>query len=242
MKRFCLIFLFCTILADTIVAQYGNGLFFKESVYDYGTISEDGGNKTAHFTFVNTGKVAIAVTRVATTCGCAVPEYTKSPVQPGKQGEISVVYKPQGRVGIFERSIAVYTTQNKERITLKIKGRVEAGVPRKHKDYPHVMGPLQLKNRELFFNYSVLKQQRIQSIVVINSGSEPLSLDFKTGNTDLTAALEPAVLAPDQEGEIVVTYRPTIKKAASFQERIELQFKEGHLQKDASILVNIKMR
>ncbi len=51
-------------------------LKFKTEVIDYGTIVQ---NSEGHrlFTFTNTGDAPLVITKVKTSCGCTVPNYSK---------------------------------------------------------------------------------------------------------------------------------------------------------------------
>ena len=135
------------------------------------------------------------------TCGCAVPQYTKKAIKPGESGEIKITYNPQGRPGIFNRAILVSFSDQTEKTRLFVKGTVTPGVVRKDKSYPYVMGDLQLRTTGI-----KLKQMRSnvqqQNIMVVNSGNSPLYTIIESQIPYVSATMVPNILKPNQKGEI----------------------------------------
>jgi len=98
---------------------------FNKTTHDFGTISESNGEVECQFTFKNIGEVPLAITNITASCGCTVPDWTKEPVAPGKEGFVKVKYSPKGRSGNFSNLLAVYTNGSPKRFSLKIKGKIE---------------------------------------------------------------------------------------------------------------------
>lgn len=99
---------------------------FATTTIDMGTISENGGPRTATFTFTNIGDGNIVITDASAQCGCTRPEYSDAPVAPGKKGTIKVTYSPKGRPGSFTKAVTVRMAGAKKgKIVLKIKGVVK---------------------------------------------------------------------------------------------------------------------
>lgn len=97
-------------------------LSFKTDIIDYGTI-EQKANGERIFTFTNTGKSPIIISRVKTSCGCTVPSYSKTPIMPGKTSEIKVKYATS-RIGVFNKTITVTSNASEPNKILRIKGEV----------------------------------------------------------------------------------------------------------------------
>ncbi len=97
--------------------------FESETEYNYGKIVHQG-NGIHEFNFKNTGNVPLVVTNVKSTCGCTVPTYPTEPVKEGKTGIIKVKYDTN-RIGIFTKSITVYSNAANSPIKLVIKGEVD---------------------------------------------------------------------------------------------------------------------
>ena len=57
------------------------------------------------YKFTNAGTGDLVVTNAKAGCGCTVPDWTKTPIKPGKEGEIKVVFDSEGREGFHTRTI-----------------------------------------------------------------------------------------------------------------------------------------
>jgi hypothetical protein len=75
------------------------------------------------FEFKNTGKEAVLVTGVHTSCGCTAAEKPTEEVAKGKSSKIVVTYDTK-RVGQFTKTITVTTNVSPDPIVLTIKGNV----------------------------------------------------------------------------------------------------------------------
>jgi len=109
---------------DKPVAASQDSIIFASSVHDYGTIvqASDG---TCEFKFTNKGKAPIVLNDVKASCGCTVPEWTRTPVAPGEKGTIKVTYNTNN-VGAFSKSITVNSNAVNNPLVLIIKGTVNA--------------------------------------------------------------------------------------------------------------------
>lgn len=96
-----------------------------KTVFDFGTIKEDGGNVSATFIITNNTQAPILLSNVATSCGCTASDWTKEPIEPGKSGEVTATFTPKNRRGPFEKTITITTTGNPEQLVVRIKGTVE---------------------------------------------------------------------------------------------------------------------
>jgi hypothetical protein len=98
-------------------------LVFSEYEYDFGKISE--GEKVAHiFSFENKGPGNLVIKSASTSCGCTVPKYDRSPIPPGKGGNLEVVFDSGGRSGIQTKTISVRSNSPAEVVILKITAEV----------------------------------------------------------------------------------------------------------------------
>lgn len=96
--------------------------FDKLSV-NFGSFSEDDPIQKCTFTFVNDGTAPLVINQAVASCGCTVPTYTKTPVQPGEKGEICVKYNGAGKFpGHFKKTITVRTNGDPEMTRLYIEG------------------------------------------------------------------------------------------------------------------------
>lgn len=87
---------------------------FERTRIDAGRMNESDPPATFEYVYANTGKNPITVSRLVSTCSCAVARYDRMTVTPGSKGVIYVRYNPEGHPGIFERRVYVYTDDNKQ--------------------------------------------------------------------------------------------------------------------------------
>ena len=100
----------------------GVEIWFQEYVHDYGEILQDSDGSWT-FSFTNIGEKAFVINRVRSTCGCTVPDWPREPVEPGKQGKITVKYNT-ATPGSFMKSLFVYSTAANSPVKLQVKGKV----------------------------------------------------------------------------------------------------------------------
>jgi len=124
---FCL-FVYATNFSQEVTAKEAPDtknlgvLTFETDEIDYGTVQQnDNGERT--FKFTNTGKSPIIISNVKTSCGCTVPQYTKTPILPGESSEIKVKYATS-RLGAFKKTITVISNASENNKVLRIKGDV----------------------------------------------------------------------------------------------------------------------
>jgi len=101
-----------------------DSIIFETTTHDYGTIVQ-GSDGTCTFNFTNKGKAPIVLNDVKASCGCTVPEWTRTPVAPKGKGSIKVTYNT-GNVGTFTKSITVNSNAKNSPVVLVIKGIVTA--------------------------------------------------------------------------------------------------------------------
>lgn len=236
MKELLLLFLYMVIPSLAVTAQGVGSIIFEKKAHDFGTFSEDGGNQTCEFKFVNRGKKAVSIAHVQSTCGCAVASYTRRPVPAGKTGSISVTYNPAGRPGKFNRSVLVHFAGTQEKLRLTISGTVSPGVERKDKRFPYVMGGLQLKITGFRFSPMRGKEQE-QEIMVVNSGKSPLQVHFTSSDPVLSGSMEPETLLPDSIGKLLILRKADASK--SQRKCIRLKENKNHSRTDGVIRIEI---
>ena len=115
--------LFCGISAT--LAQKPAEIKFDKLTHNFGTFSEKEPVVNCAFTFTNVGESPLIINQAVASCGCTVPEYTKTPIQPGEKGEIKVTYNGTGKFpGHFKKSITVRTNGAVEMSRLYIEGEM----------------------------------------------------------------------------------------------------------------------
>lgn len=124
MKKIVLV-LFVGLLGFNLTAQdTAAKIEFKTETIDYGVI-EKGSDGIRVFEFTNTGNAPLIISKVSSSCGCTIPNWSKEPVLPGKTGEIQVKYDTN-RVNPIRKAITVISNADTPTKVLKITGEVKA--------------------------------------------------------------------------------------------------------------------
>ncbi|TFG75424.1 MAG: DUF1573 domain-containing protein [Flavobacteriales bacterium] len=123
MKKIVLV-LFIGLLGFSLTAQDKVAkIEFKTETIDYGVI-EKGSDGMRVFEFTNTGNAPLIISKVSSSCGCTIPNWSKEPVMPGKSGEIQVKYDTN-RVNPIRKAITVISNADTPTKVLKIVGEVK---------------------------------------------------------------------------------------------------------------------
>lgn len=129
MKRLALSFLMMLMVVaayaqkDKKAVVDGPQITFQESEYNFGDIKQ--GEKVEHvFEFKNTGSAPLVLSNVLTTCGCTASEWTKTPVAPGKSGQIKVTFNSAGKMGVQNKVVTIMSNATNAQETVKMVGNV----------------------------------------------------------------------------------------------------------------------
>ena len=123
MKKMILMTLMLVCGMTMSMAQKPAQIKFEKTTHNFGSFSESNPKVTCTFTYTNVGEQPLVVNQTIASCGCTVPEYTKTPVQPGEKGEIKVTYNGAGKFpGHFKKSITIRTNGAVEMTRLYIEG------------------------------------------------------------------------------------------------------------------------
>ena len=121
MKKF--IVMAFLLVAGIVSAAAQAEIKFDKTTHDFGSFSESSPKVTCEFTYKNVGDAPLIINQGVASCGCTVPEYTKTPVQPGESGSIKVTYNGTGKFpGHFKKMITVRTNGKVEMTRLYIEG------------------------------------------------------------------------------------------------------------------------
>lgn len=121
MKRFLLSTML--MLTVAIAASAQAEIKFDKLTHNFGSFSEANAQQKTTFTFTNVGNKPLIVNQAVASCGCTVPKYSKSPVQPGQKGFIEVTYNGRGKFpGHFKKTVTVRTNGKIEMTRLYIEG------------------------------------------------------------------------------------------------------------------------
>jgi hypothetical protein len=128
MRKLIYSLIFVVALVALPSAKSGDLLQFKETTFDFGTISDTSAPVVHEYEFVNTADESVAVLSVSTGCGCTRPKYPTEPIKAGKKNKITVTFLPAGQSGEINKDIKVRyrgaTAGSSKRITLRLRGVV----------------------------------------------------------------------------------------------------------------------
>ncbi len=102
----------------------GAVLDVADDAYDFGVVKE--GDKVEHeFIFTNTGSAPLIISNVQASCGCTTPEYSNTPIAPGDEGLVKVVFNSAGQVGKQHKVITVTSNAASKHTRLHLRGEVK---------------------------------------------------------------------------------------------------------------------
>lgn len=200
-------------MAQPALAHGAQAMRFDRTRIETGAIDEDDGPQRFVFTWRNTGDKPLVITRVKTTCGCAVPTCGKRPVKPGETDSVTVTYHPKGHPGRFVRKIFIFTqlAGNAPSATLELAGEVIPSA-RPTYAYPHAHGNLLLKQEEIRIEGT---RPQVETIECLNGGNDTLRvrIDTRILPPCVRARFAPEALPPGGVGELTVRFDPAAGKA-----------------------------
>jgi hypothetical protein len=103
---------------------YINTRYYEES-HNFGKVVL-GTPVSVNFKFTNTGDQPLIISGVESSCGCTVPEYTKTPVKKGETGIIKVTFNPAGAALPFSKIVTITSNAKTSTKVLYIKGETVA--------------------------------------------------------------------------------------------------------------------
>ena len=111
---------------ETTTADAANApvMKFEKDTHDFGKINQ-GDKVTYDFKFTNTGKTPLIITDATATCGCTKPEWPKTPVKPGENGNIHVTFNSAGKNGLQDKMITITANTNPAQNMVHLIGEVD---------------------------------------------------------------------------------------------------------------------
>jgi hypothetical protein len=111
---------------------------FQEMEYDFGTIDE--GKVIEHlFKFTNNGQAPLVISNITASCGCTSPDWTKTPVKPGDEGFVKVVFNSTAKTGTQAPTVTIQANTSPNVTRLRLKGNV---TPKLTGANPSQLGPV----------------------------------------------------------------------------------------------------
>ncbi|MDR2231755.1 MAG: DUF1573 domain-containing protein [Tannerella sp.] len=174
-----------------------------EMVHDFGKIRELEGFAVHEFVIKNTGKVPLIINRVMTSCGCAQPEWSHKPIEPGEEGFVIISYDMTNRPGPFEKRITVFTNERLFRQSLTIKGEVIPRPERLNVLFHDTIGSVQMEQVDFEFGNVRPHQTQKTEIWIQNFSKEQLKLSV-TNDLKYVNVIVPERLDSDFPEKMIV--------------------------------------
>ena len=182
---------------------------FEKDMHDFGSVPE-GTMATHEFKFKNTGNQPVVIANVQASCGCTTPDWTKTPVMPGKSGIVKAMYSSAGRPGVFNKTVTVTSNASVPSVVLSIKGDVVNKEQAKASMTPAQLAqsPRMVLDRTAHdFGKIESGQQPVAKFTVKNPGKQPLELGMITSACNCVGYKSvPPVIKPGQSAVVELLY------------------------------------
>jgi hypothetical protein len=98
---------------------------YSTTEHDFGTVTE--GQKVSYtYSVKNTGAAPLIIQNAQPSCGCTVPDWTKTPIPVGGTGYVKAEFDTKGKSGINNKTITVTANTWPKTSLLKFKAMVTA--------------------------------------------------------------------------------------------------------------------
>ena len=224
--RFASTFLLCVL---ALAARAQGVLSFESIDHDFGKVPE-GTMASYEFRFTNTGNQPIVIANAQASCGCTTPDWTKTPVLPGKSGIIKAVYNSAGRPGVFAKTITVMSNATEGSKVLNLKGTVLTKdeyratlTPAQLAQSPHLV----LERTSYDFGRVESGQQPVARIGLKNTGPKDLVLNAVTSPCYCVGyRTVPPPIKPGQTAIVELLYSQ--RKVGASAEEVRLSSNDLH--------------
>lgn len=183
-------------------------LYFATSEHDFGVIYEVKGPVSYVFKGVNKSDVPIVVLDIVTTCGCAIPKFSKKPILAGGEFEVEVIYDPRNQFGTFSRNFSIFSVDRVKIATLRLSGRVIVREKKVDEIYPiGLESGFRLTSTTAPFSYIYRGRSTTTTIGYINNSNSDVSIELDSRVSSGFLEVDyPRTIAPEERGEINFRY------------------------------------
>lgn len=178
-----------------------------QTVWNFGAFDEEDGKVSAIFRFINEGDRPVSISTVSSSCGCTVPEYSREPVAPGADGEVTAVFNPYGRPGRFSKYLRVKMSDGKLH-ELKVEGVVIGARNTVRSRFPVADGPLNLRSKMITFGSVKRGSLKSQYIEVYNSSDRPVAPSWSDVPPFLRVTAAHDTVPPGEQGVYSFVFAP----------------------------------
>ncbi len=204
-KRLIFVAILLIICSMVCSQQNRSSIHFETGQHNLGRINEADGPFQHEFVFVNKGADPLLVTSIRAGAGLTV-WWTRSLVQPGETGKVTVEFNPQNMPGKFNRTITLSATGDPSSATLRLLGEVIPREKTPEELYPHQTGLLRMRSNHISFGYVTPGSLKTDSIDVINLSAEAIDLAFTGIPGHITPEAVPQMLKPGERGVLKASW------------------------------------
>ncbi len=180
-------------------------LSFEHNIVNLGVMSDTLTPLCHELEFKNVSGREVKIEKIASTCGCIDVEYSKVVVPVGGSGLLKFRFNPKGQAGTIDKRIFVYTdlSESVPATCVIVRGNV---VGTDEWDFlPYKVGTLRMKSNKVCLDNVLPSQRRSMRIMCANIGLEPLKIEPEIIPQYATFEVEPKVLEPGFEGDIIIS-------------------------------------
>ena len=194
---FCAILtIWCGPYATEATGQTQNTLKFVPEVLDFGIIREANGKVSARVKAVNVSDKTTYIISARTSCGCSGVEYDDTPLAPGDSTEITITYDPTNRPGKFLKTAKIYTGEEREGNSFKLKGTVIPSGRNLDRAYPVKAGELRLSTMLVNAGEIGDSETRPLFVGIYNDSDRPLAIKAASDAAPMDANVLPDSIEP----------------------------------------------
>ena len=193
---------------------YSPNVSFVEQSYDFGSILEKNGKVSHVFIFHNNGSVPILIDEIESGCGCIGRVLSRTPVKPGGQGMVTIIFNPSYKSGFFSKEIMVFSNKGQNYTRIWVKGNVVSMEHPVEEDYPYNFGNgLHLRLKVIALGYLKAGETKQMELNYANATDQQMTLNFVVeGNASGLKFSNPGQISHKTKG--VMTFSYTMPRSA----------------------------
>lgn len=190
--------------------EFGGVVSFDKTIHNFGVILLSEGEQKCTFTLKNIQDKPIIIHKVISTCGCTEPEWTKSPIMPGKKGEILITFTNDQGPYPFDKSITVYISNLNKPVNLRVRGIVQEKKKSISETYNKKIGSIGMTEDKLDLGQIEQGLSRTEFITIANTSNQSINVKFSNVTAGLSLNLDKSNIPANKTATL--TYSVNTKK------------------------------
>ncbi len=183
---------------------------FDKKIHDFGDVIISDGPVKCTFTFTNISNAPIVVHNIISSCGCATPQWTRSPVKPGEKGKVDVVFNNDQGPYPFDKTLTLYVSSVSRPVILRIRGTAHEKKKNVDELFTGKIGQMGINKTVVSLRnieQGVLKQDNID---IANLSKSPLKVETVDVTRGLLLTVYPNPIPPKSIAKLTYTVDPTL--------------------------------